>query len=288
MWAATAGFVTHNADDPQIPLLLSVPHAGRDYPAALFDNLRIPPGCLLRLEDRYADILTRAAVAASVPTIIATRARAWIDLNRSEQDIDAAMVEGLNAADYPAAGAKQRGGLGLIPRRLSGAGDIWKSRFTADDVTARIANYHRPYHDRVAGQLKAISARFGTALLLDLHSMPPLANIAAKGPPRFVVGDLFGRSAAGHFSDLTVSYFRAQGFAAALNYPYSGDYILRRHANPAGHIHALQLEVDRSLYLDADLREPTANAAQIADLIAGLIRLLADAAAGYAMPVAAE
>lgn len=288
MMAVTAGFVTHNAENPAIPILLSVPHAGRDYPAALFDNLRLPPAILLRLEDRYADILTRAAVAASVPTIIATRARAWIDLNRGEEDIDATMVEGLNPSDYPAAGAKQRGGLGLIPRRLNGAGDIWKSRLTAADLAARIAGYHRPYHAMLADRLHAIRARFGAALLVDLHSMPPLTDSAAENPPRFVVGDLFRRSAPAHFSDLAVSYFRGQGFAAALNYPYSGDYILRRHADPSRHIHALQLEVCRSLYLDAQLREPAACAAQMADRIAGLIRLLADAAMCRATGVAAQ
>lgn len=286
--AELSGFVTHNADNPAIPILLSVPHAGRDYPAAIFENLRLPPEILVRLEDRYADILARQAIAAKVPTIIATRARAWIDLNRDEQDIDAAMVDGINAADLPMPGAKQRGGLGLIPRRLAGAGDIWKNRLTAGDVAQRIEGFHRPYHAQLAAILKAMGDRFGVAILLDLHSMPPVGDIAAGVPPRFVIGDLFGKSASGSYSDLALAYFRDQGFAADLNYPYSGDYILRRHAKLRGNIHAIQLEVDRSLYLDEFLREPTIGAERMSVQISGLVQALADAALGQQALIAAE
>jgi N-formylglutamate amidohydrolase len=285
--AKLPGFVTYNNDNPAIPILLSVPHAGRDYPSAIFDNLRLPPEILVRLEDRYADILTRKAIAQGVPTIIATRARAWIDLNRDEQDIDVAMVDGINAADFPVPSAKQRGGLGLIPRRLAGAGDIWKNRLKADDLVQRIESFHRPYHKQLSDMLMAMRDRFGVALLLDLHSMPPVGD-AAGAPPRFVIGDLFGKSASGSYSDLALAYFREHGFAADLNYPYSGDYILRRHAKPRGNIHAIQLEVDRSLYLDEFLREPTIAAERISGLIAELINALADATSGQQALIAAE
>ena len=109
------GFAKWGTETPSVPVLLSVPHAGRDYPSELFDALRLPPAALLRLEDRYADVLTRRCVQLEYPVIMAHRARAWIDLNRDEQDIDTEMVQGARRSDYPAPGVKQRGGLGLIP-----------------------------------------------------------------------------------------------------------------------------------------------------------------------------
>lgn len=283
-----SGFTIHHGADPALPVLLSVPHAGRDYPDSVFANLRLPPSSLLRLEDRYADLVARDSIASSIPTIIAHRARAWIDLNRDERDIDVEMVSGLDRRDYPAPGAKQRGGLGLIPRRLSGEGDIWKRPFEAAEVEARISGYHRPYHMCVSETLSRMRQKFGVAILLDLHSMPP---IAANGPelsPRFVIGDRFGKSAAGVYAHLLSAQIRYRGFAVALNHPYSGDYILRRHHSVRQNVHALQLEVDRSLYLDQRLREPGNGLATISSLVESLAHALAEQTTGTETLIAAE
>ena len=191
------GFTLYNGAEPAMPVLIAVPHAGRDYPPELFSNLRLPPASLVRLEDRYADLLARDAIAAGMPVLVASRARAWIDLNRSEQDIDAEMVKGLSRDQLPMPGIKQRGGLGLIPRRLSGEGDIWRAPLTTTDVDARVVGFHQPYHARLSAVLEQMRARFGIAVLLDLHSMPPLNGNHGNLPPRFVIGDRFGRSAAG-------------------------------------------------------------------------------------------
>ena len=282
------GFALHNVAEPPLPVLLSVPHAGRDYPDSIFANLRLPPASLLRLEDRYADLLARDAIANNVPTIIAHRARAWIDLNRDERDIDVEMVSGLGRGTYPTPSAKQRGGLGLIPRRLSSEGDIWKRPFDAADVEARISGFHRVYHDAVARTLSRMRKKFGIAILLDLHSMPPVAAGGSESPPRFVIGDHFGRSAASQFAHVLTAQIKQSGFAVALNHPYSGDHILRLHGSVYNNVHALQLEVDRSLYLDAALREPNENVAAISRLIGNIATVLADHALGAETLIAAE
>lgn len=286
--SADPGFTLHNGADPAMPVLIAVPHAGRDYPAEIFANLRLPPASLVRLEDRYADLLARDAVAAGLPVMVANRARAWIDLNRSEQDIDAEMVRGLDRHHLPSPGAKQRGGLGLIPRRLSGEGDIWKAPMDMAHVDARIVGFHRPYHHQLSAILEKMHARFGVAVLLDLHSMPPLGSNHGSPPPRFVVGDRFGRSAANRFAETVVAQIRLHGHAVALNHPYSGDHILRTHGRADRNIHALQLEVDRSLYLDELLREPSADVSRIAQLVTSLAAALADQATGGDMAIAAE
>ncbi len=282
------GFAVHNVADPALPVLLSVPHAGRDYPDAVFANLRLPPSSLLRLEDRYADLLARDAVAGGIPAIIAHRARAWIDLNRDARDIDVEMVSGLDGRDYPTPSPKQRGGLGLIPRRLSGEGDIWKRPFEATEIEARISGYHRPYHACVAETLARMRDKFGVAILLDLHSMPPIGATGPEPPPRFVIGDRFGKSAAGVYAHLLTAQITYRGFGVALNHPYSGDHILREHAGVRHNIHALQLEVDRSLYLDRALREPGNGLAATASLIGSLVYALADQATGTGTLIAAE
>ena len=282
------GFSFHNIQSPASPVLVTVPHAGRQYPDEIFANLRLPPSSLLRLEDRFADLLARDAIAGGIPAIIAHRARAWIDLNRNERDLDIEMVHGLNSRDYPTPGVKQRGGLGLIPRRLSGEGDIWKRPIAASDVEFRISNYHRPYHDAVAETLARIRDKFGIAILLDLHSMPPISGVGSETSPRFVVGDRFGRSASGLYSHVLVSVARKRGFGVALNHPYSGDHMLRHHGAVERNVHALQIEVDRTLYLDSALREPGEGLAAISRLVLEMVGALADQALDSQNMVAAE
>ncbi len=281
-------FNLHNADYLTMPVLVSIPHAGRFYPSALFDNLRLPPDALVRLEDRYADLLARDAVAAGATAIAANVARAWIDLNRDEQDLDAEMIDGLDRSNRPAPGVKQRGGLGLIPRRLSGLGDLWRNRISAGDVAQRIDTFHRPYHSQVSAILAQMHRLFGTAILLDLHSMPPVPVAAHETPPDFVIGDQFGRSASSRYSEFLVDQIRARGFNVNLNNPYAGDHMLRLHGNVRGGIHAIQLEVDRTLYLQPGLREPNSSLPQIAQFIANLVQGLANEAMGGTQLLAAE
>lgn len=286
--ASDTGFSVFGTDILSRPVLLSVPHAGRDYPDSVFDALRLPRAALVRLEDRYADLLARKSVALGYPVIIAHRARAWIDLNRDENDLDVEMVRGAQRECYPTPGVKQRGGLGLIPRRLSGDGDLWRRLFELDDIEDRLASFHRPYHAAISQILQQMREKFGVAVLLDLHSMPPLRQYVAAPAPQFVIGDRFGKSAASQYAELLMERIRCSGYPVALNHPYSGEYILNRHAKPRANIHAVQLEVDRSLYLGSDLREPGAGLAQTGALITNLVDALTDEALGSSTLIAAE
>jgi N-formylglutamate amidohydrolase len=286
--AIDSGFEMSGADALRLPVLVSVPHAGRDYPDVIFDRLRVPRRALLRLEDRYTDLLARSVRQAGYPLIIAHRARAWIDLNRDERDLDVEMVTGADAADYPTPGAKQRGGLGLIPRRLSGEGELWNGRFDLGDISERISSYHRPYHAGIAEILGAMKAKFGVAVLLDLHSMPPQRPVGDQHAPQFVIGDRFGQSAGSAYAEQLLGLLRAHDRVATLNHPYAGEYILRRHGRPKDNIHALQLEVDRSLYLDPTLLEPSFALASLADLVRDMVEALAEQALGSPMLMAAE
>ncbi len=214
--------------------------------------------------------------------LIQRRARAWIDLNRSEQDRDPRIDDGASAQTFPQASENLRSGLGLVPRRVTRAGDLWKRRFSAEEIGARIAADYRPYHDALAAALAAARGRFGVAVLLDLHSMP---TIAGDDPPRIVIGDRFGRSAGPRF----VARVEGEiGCRHALNSPYAGGHILNRHGDPAAGIHAIQLEIDRSLYLDAALDAPGPGLPATAALVARIAAALADEALRPPLAIAAE
>ena len=268
---AVSAFSLTNVDALKFPVLVSVSHAGREYPAELLDNLNVPASHLLRLEDRYVDRLAASAIASGFPTIIARKPRAWVDLNRSRTD----MVVGMDPAQTPRISRKVRGGLGIVPRRLHGAGNLWREKWQYQHVLDRIEQDHEPYHLMVEHILERIRSAFGCALLLDLHSMPSVFD-ENRSQIGFVIGDRFGRSCESRYAELTGGHFRAEGHHVQANHPYSGGYILERHGKPQRNIHALQIEVDRALYLDESLREPVASAPVIAELIRNCCMMLAE------------
>ena len=264
-------FVSFNADAVQTPIVLSVPHAGRAYPPECAALTRVGIDRLIRLEDRYADQLAQHCSAAGCHVIIAHLPRLWIDLNRAETDVDAQMID--PPLRVPSSVShKVRSGLGLVPRRLAGVGDIWRAKLSRDDLVARILIAHRPYHAAVSAALAAAQNRFGGALLIDLHSMPPLMT---DPPADIVIGDRFGRSADARMAEVTRAICESAGFRVALNTPYPGGYLIERHGRPVHNIHALQLEVDRRLYLDDALTEPGYGLEKIQALILSVARGLA-------------
>lgn len=257
---------------PLSPVVVSVPHAGRDYPIALRAALRVPAAALVVLEDRYIDLVADDARTTQA-MLVQRRARAWIDLNRSEAERDPKVDEGARPQSQAAASTKLRSGLGLVPRRAGAAGDLWRRRFSDTEVRERIARDHRPYHDTLDSLLRAARAKFGIAVLLDVHSMPPVA-----GDAHIVLGDRFGTSSAGRFVTRLEGEAAALGVRTALNTPYAGGHILERHAAPGQNIHAIQIEVDRATYLDRLLDQPGPGMTQTATLLRRMFAAIEDEA----------
>jgi N-formylglutamate amidohydrolase len=269
-----SSFDRHGPAQPLSPVVISVPHAGRDYPLSLRAALAGPIETLLPLEDRLVDTVALAAVAGET-VFVARRPRAWIDLNRAEHERDPRVDEGASATLAPFISAKVKSGLGLIPRRASGNADLWRRRWSAEEVSARLNGDHRPYHGALDAALAAARARFGVAVLLDLHSMPPIAGAT---PAQVVVGDRFGRSASATLVARVEATARAHRLRVALNAPYAGGHILDRHGRPDRGIHAIQLELDRRLYLDQDLQAHGAGLAPTVAFVRDVIAALADEA----------
>ncbi|MBT2133427.1 N-formylglutamate amidohydrolase [Croceibacterium sp. LX-88] len=291
--AAHPAFTLTQRTAPPVPVLIAVPHAGRVYPAEFAENFRHSSQASLRLEDRFADLVAEAVARETGASLLVAHApRAMIDLNRAPDDIDWDMVEGEAPATRArhAAGRRARSGLGLVPRRLPGLGELWKQRMTREDLVSRIEQVHQPYHAALSRGLESLRDRWGAALLIDLHSMPPL------GPKRgsdaavdFVIGDRFGASASSSLSAAAFDHLTSIGRRAAHNRPYAGGYVLDRHASPSRGLHALQLEICRATYLDNELREPGPGLKAITSAVSGLIRRLSgELIGGWGLPQAAE
>ncbi|MCX7864422.1 MAG: N-formylglutamate amidohydrolase, partial [Novosphingobium sp.] len=172
-------------------------------------------------------------------------------------------------------GRRARSGLGLIPRRLPGLGELWKKGHEEAELAARIADIHEPYHAALGEVMRELRARWGAALLIDLHSMPPIAPTAGLGAPQFVIGDRFGDSCHGRLVAAAFAWFGERHCAVAHNRPYAGGYVLERHSSPSSGLHAMQIEIDRSCYLDHALAEPGAGFADVVGILIGLVRRLA-------------
>ena len=264
-----------------LPVLLSVPHSGRDYPDWLIAMASGGRRALAGLEDPMVDRLVWRAVDQGTAAVIARAPRAAIDCNRSEDDIDPSVIEGGGRSRVS---ARARGGLGIVPGRTQSHGYLWRRSIGSTQLEQRLEQAHRPYHRAIEQQLEALVARFGCALLLDCHSMPP----PAPGVPPIVFGDCHGLSAAPWVSAEAVRLARAAGYYAALNEPFAGGHIVERHGAPQRGIHALQLEIDRRSYLNERLDLPGPGFDSIAGLIESLAVGLGDLLLGPKIATAAE
>ena len=271
-------FALHAARIPTVPILIAAPHGGRDYPDSIVAEFRCP-GSQIRLEDRHVDTLAHeVANQTGASLLFAEAPRAMIDLNRAPDDVDWSMIIGGRPqnARHSYANRRARSGLGLVPRKLPGIGEIWKRPLQRDELDRRIEQIHRPYHEALAATLEHLRDNWGCAILFDLHSMPPL-NRTHKDctAPEVVIGDRFGSSCDGRISACALNYFGEQGRPVAHNRPYAGGYVLDRHGAPRRGIHAIQVEICRTTYLDAGLDRPSARLPGVARLIAGLVRAVA-------------
>jgi len=270
-------------------VLVSVPHAGRAYPPEILARSRLPEEKLRLLEDRYADALVEPLVQAGKSVLIARTPRAVIDLNRDERDIDPCIVHGIPYGWPLMQSIKQRGGLGLFPRSLPAIGELWRGAIEWEEAQARIAHVHRPYHAALAGLIERAWSTHGAALLLDVHSMPPLASRRYCGDaPDIVIGDRFGASCSSRLSAIAQAVVARHGFTAALNHPYAGSYLIERHSSPAKGRHALQIEISRALYLDAAFDRLSHGVERIRALLSELVHVLEEELTNHSLAQAAE
>lgn len=264
-----------------LPILLSVPHSGREYGEALLANAAQGRRSLELLEDPLVDRLVWRAVAAGCGAVIQHVPRAVIDCNRGEEEVDPAAIAGISPGPV---GPRARHGLGLVPSRTHRHGTLWRRPIERSELKRRIEQVHRPYHDALEAGLIELCAKHGEVLLLDCHSMPSRRG----GQAELVIGDRHGTSAAGWISAEAARIARQAGFRVALNDPYAGGAIVARHGRRGDGIHAIQLEVDRSTYLDSDGVSAGPGFDRVASLFEALAEGLGSAMLGQSLSEAAE
>ena len=263
-----------------LPVLLSIPHAGREYDAEVLANAAQGRQALEMLEDPLVDRLCWRAIAAGLGAVVQNVPRAVVDCNRDESEVDPASVQNVSLAPV---GPRARYGLGLIPSRTHRHGALWRRPVDRAEMNRRLEQVHRPYHLALADALAALSSRHGEAILVDCHSMP-----TRRGQADIVIGDRHGASAAAWVAAEAAATARALGFRTALNEPYAGGAIIASHGRPLEGIHALQLEIDRSTYLKSDARTPGVGFDRVAQLIEAIALGLGKSLLDRGVPQAAE
>ena len=264
-----------------LPVLLSVPHSGRSYPQWLLDLSSGGRSALATLEDPLVDRLVWRAMQRGCGAVIAKTPRAAVDCNRAEDDIDPSVIDGARRGRVS---ARARGGLGIIPARTQQHGYLWRRAITTSQLDERLDQAHRPYHRAIEEQLELLLDRFGCALLLDCHSMPP----PPAGIPPIVIGNRRGRTADAWLTSEATGIVRRCGFEAGLNEPFAGGHVIERHARPARGVQALQIEISRRCYLDDALKRPSAGFDAVATMLERLATELGEALLGNRFATAAE
>lgn len=254
-------------------VIFGSPHSGCIYPDWFLQGTRLPPETLRSSEDAFVDRLIADAPRHGAVTIRAQVPRAIVDLNRAPDEIDPLVVRGV-----PRHPLNQRtlAGLGVIPRVVSQGRAILERPIERAEAERRINAYWRPYHQALTSLIAEARSRFGQAILIDMHSMPHDALAHLHGPrPDMVLGNRHGLSAAARVSDAIVAAVEAEGWRIRRNSPFAGAYICSAYGRPCQNVHVVQLEIDRSLYMDEKAIAPHAGFDDFAARFGSVIRKLA-------------
>jgi N-formylglutamate amidohydrolase len=232
------------------PVLFSSPHSGRIYPKSFRERSRLPALTLRRSEDAYVDLLFAGVTRLGMPLAKAHFPRAYVDVNREPYELDPEMFAGALPMEANTRSLRVAGGLGTIPRIVAEAAEIYRGPLPVAEAHERIERLYLPYHRLIAETLQRLRDGFGVSLLIDCHSMPSAARGQRPPRPDFVLGDRFGTSCAAEFIDGAERSLRRLGYTVARNRPYAGGYITQAYGRPGRGLHALQIEINRGLYLD--------------------------------------
>jgi N-formylglutamate amidohydrolase len=264
------------AGAPGVALVFASPHSGRIYPATLMAASHLSAEAIRRSEDAFVDELIASGPAHGVNLITARLARAWLDVNREPWELDPAMFSDELPAFALGRSARVAAGLGSIARIVCEGQEIYRRKLTFAEAKSRVEAVHAPYHGALAELVGQARKAHGVAVLIDWHSMPSAAAAQAGGGAGadIVLGDRFGSAASPAVARRVERELRAFGWRVARNAPYAGGYTTEHYGRPALGVHALQIELNRALYLDEISLTPTpafgALKAGLDSLITGL------------------
>lgn len=232
-------------------VVFASPHSGSDYGAEFLRRSILDRHAIRSSEDAFVDRLFDAAPGFGAPLLRARAPRAYVDLNRSPDELDPALIEGARKQGH---NPRVASGLGVVPRVVAGGRAIYRGKLPMQEALARIESCWKPYHARLQALLAEARQCHGQAILVDCHSMPREAVEGAgrvQGRrPDIVLGDRFGAAAGAEIVDRIEAAFAAAGLTVARNTPFAGAYVTQAYGRPSRNQHAVQVEIDRSLYMD--------------------------------------
>tara|TARA_R110002124_G_scaffold233235_5_gene398333 strand:+ start:24828 stop:25685 length:858 start_codon:yes stop_codon:yes gene_type:complete len=283
----TPGFDLHLPTRLTTSVVFASPHSGRDYSEAFLSMSVLDARSIRSSEDAFVDELFMPAVACGAPLLAARVPRAYVDLNRGADELDPAIIENVRRSGH---NPRVASGLGVIPRVVSNGRAIYRGKLGMNVAQQRLMEYWYPYHRALRGRIDTALETFGEAILIDCHSMPreavdSVARVGARRPD-VVLGDRFGAAASGEVIDRVEAILTGAGLSVARNAPFAGAFVTQQYGRPSRRQHALQLEIDRSLYMDERTITPRADFAAFQQIIATVVAQLTEI--GRAMPLAAE
>src|SRR6476659_6872542 len=255
------------------PVLFNSPHSGSVYPRDFLANCRLDIATLRHSEDSFVDELIAGVVQTGFPMMRAHFPRCFVDVNREPYELDPRMFDGRLPSFANTRSMRVAGGLGTVARVVGDAQEIYDQRIPVDDALRRIEGLYKPYHRALRRLMTRIHRDFGTAVLVDCHSMPSTAGTKDDRPRADVVlGDRYGTSCVPIVSEVVEATFRELGYVVSRNKPYAGGFITEHYGNPAAGLHSIQIEINRALYMD----ERRYERSPAFDRLASQIGLLAD------------
>jgi len=233
------------------PVLFNSPHSGSVYPRGFLQSSRLDLATLRRSEDSYVDDLIGGVVGRGYPLMRAHFPRCFVDVNREPYELDPRMFDGRLPSFANTRSMRVAGGLGTVARVVGDAQEIYEQRIPVDEAMRRIESLYKPYHRALRRLFTRVQRTFGAAVLVDCHSMPSSAGQKdERVRPDFVIGDRYGTSCVPLVAECVDRVLRGMGYTVSRNKPYAGGFITEHYGNPAVGLHAVQLEINRALYMD--------------------------------------
>jgi N-formylglutamate deformylase len=247
------------------PVVFNSPHSGSVYPRAFLGASRLDVATLRRSEDSFVDELAIGVVRRGYPLMRAHFPRCYVDVNREPYELDPRMFDGRLPSFANTRSMRVAGGLGTVARVVGDSQEIYGQRIPVDDAIRRIESLYKPYHRALRRLFTRVHRDFGAAVLIDCHSMPSTAGAKDERPRADVVlGDRYGTSCVAAVAETIETTLRGQGYVVSRNKPYAGGFITEHYGNPAVGLHAIQLEINRALYMDERRYEKSAAFATVA------------------------
>lgn len=258
-------------------VVFASPHSGSDYTWNFMRRSVLDERTLRSSEDAFVDQLFDAAPVHGAPLLAAIAPRAWIDVNRSADELDPSLIDGVRRATH---NPRVSSGLGVVPRVVANGRAIYRGKINLREAEARIAEVWRPWHNAMEQLLHDSLVMFGEAILVDCHSMPHEAIESIGHPqgrrPDIVLGDRFGAAASSDIVDRIEAAFESAGLRVARNAPFAGAYVTQHYGRPGRGQHAVQIEIDRGLYMNEQAIRPNNNFAAFKRLIDRVVGEITD------------